>query len=563
MKKIIAKVKDHAHGPHHSANDHDGHSDDNALRASLYEDTSSQAPPRLGTTPIKGDNYEPPPQLGSASSAPASANVAASEPSHQPQAYPQVERQQPVNFSRLPVNRVDVDGRKPIGPGVGTTSSDADPSRAIQPRDLASPEYSYLSKVYGKGPSESRTPAAGRVEMADPTSAEQGIPRKQVGTAMSPVDSSYDVGRPPALPPRAVRPQDSLLPNLHLRGQREPTEEGTSVTSSSTSSRDPSEMSRGPAEPTIHETPGSSLLSESLPQNPQLIVQATEVKPSLEGIVDLRNTTDTDVIVTQAPAVVHETVIPQVQNIREEKIEREIHTYDVFHRIQPIIDVEVLPPRHFIPVEGGGLREVSADEIPGQTGHWGIVETVTKEPPARERPPPPSVAPKKISERTYMTEEGIMRTETTWKHPPTLATGARDTGQLWPMQISQQEFEARDGILGTNLPRKQPDAQDSTGALDLKPLEKDLSQVSGDVRRAPAVQTRGPGFVEPVSRAGPEPGIDNRTVPSSGTLESANATSSDDGQALQPPRPKRFVPGAFPSSTSTATIQTLPQVPPR
>lgn len=115
MKKIIAKVKDHAHSSHHSTNDDDGHSEDNGLRASLYEDTSSQAPPRLGTTPIKGDNYEPPSQLHASPlvAAPASAStsapahLAASASSYQPQANPQLERQQPVNFSRLPVGRVD------------------------------------------------------------------------------------------------------------------------------------------------------------------------------------------------------------------------------------------------------------------------------------------------------------------------------------------------------------------------------------------------------------------------------------------------------------------------
>lgn len=257
--------------------------------------------------------------------------------------------------------------------------------------------------------------------------------------------------------------------------------------------------------------------------------------------------------------------MPEVHTIREEKIEREIHTYDVFHRIQPIIDVEVLPPRHFIPVEGGGLREVSADEIPGQTGHWGIVETVTKEPPARERPPPPSTAPEKISERTYMTEEGIMRTETTWKHPPTVATGARDTGQSWPLQISQREFEARDGILGTNLPRKQPNTPDSTGALDLKPLEKDLSQATERSRRAQVPDLRVPSSVDPAGSI-PEPDaeIDYRTLPSSGRLEpSSTATGAVDSQGDYALPARRAVPGAFPSSTSTATIKTLPPLPPR
>ena len=65
-------------------------------------------------------------------------------------------------------------------------------------------------------------------------------------------------------------------------------------------------------------------------------------------------------------AVVHETVLRDVHHIHEERITREIHNHDYFHRILPVIDVEVLPPRHFLPVEGGGLVEISTSEVPGR-----------------------------------------------------------------------------------------------------------------------------------------------------------------------------------------------------
>ncbi len=113
MKKIIAKVKDLSHHSadahpdeqHHSTADADG------LRASLYTDTSSQAPPRLGTTPIKGDLHEPasPMMAPSATTAPFQAHATPLAQSQQlaQSTPPQSERQPPVNFSRLPVTRLD------------------------------------------------------------------------------------------------------------------------------------------------------------------------------------------------------------------------------------------------------------------------------------------------------------------------------------------------------------------------------------------------------------------------------------------------------------------------
>ncbi|KAI9844198.1 MAG: hypothetical protein M1838_002283 [Thelocarpon superellum] len=160
---------------------------------------------------------------------------------------------------------------------------------------------------------------------------------------------------------------------------------------------------------------------------------------SLDDVVDLTSTVDTEVITRQVPAVTHETVYPEVHQIREEVIYREIHTYEVHHRILPIIDVQVLPPRHFIPVYGG-LKEVPAEDIPGRQDHWQIVETVTPDysfttgttiPP----PNPPSTEPTMVSTRTYQTEEGYPRTETVWKHPPTYEMGARLTGQTWPLPM--------------------------------------------------------------------------------------------------------------------------------
>ena len=55
------------------------------------------------------------------------------------------------------------------------------------------------------------------------------------------------------------------------------------------------------------------------------------------------------------------------------KVEREIHEYDAVSQIQPILEVEVLSPRHFIIVrdsEGNAekVREVRKEDLPGEIG---------------------------------------------------------------------------------------------------------------------------------------------------------------------------------------------------
>ncbi|KAH0064940.1 hypothetical protein KCU60_g22117, partial [Aureobasidium melanogenum] len=121
-----------------------------------------------------------------------------------------------------------------------------------------------------------------------------------------------------------------------------------------------------------------------LPKDHNYIVRDAPAAPLLEGVVNLENTVDTDVTETWAPAVTHETVQPQVHHIREEVITREIHNHDVYHRILPIIDIEVLPARHFVPTGNGDeLMEISEDEIPGRTGYnqqWFIGEMLSKLP---------------------------------------------------------------------------------------------------------------------------------------------------------------------------------------
>ena len=103
--------------------------------------------------------------------------------------------------------------------------------------------------------------------------------------------------------------------------------------------------------------------------------------------------------------------------------------------------MEVLPPRHFLPVEGGGLVEISGKEVPGRGRNWVIAETASKIPSDQ----PGSTKPREFSARqfpgtegdaiSYITPEGHEKTEQTWVHPPELETGGRDTGQTWLMEF--------------------------------------------------------------------------------------------------------------------------------
>ncbi|KAI9752480.1 MAG: hypothetical protein M4579_005604, partial [Chaenotheca gracillima] len=200
---------------------------------------------------------------------------------------------------------------------------------------------------------------------------------------------------------------------------------------------------------------GESVYTED--KDRQWIVRDAPEPPSLEGIVDLTNTVDVDVVETQAPgqisplgslslyivtdfstAVTHETVFPEVHTIREEVITREIHYHNVYHRILPIIDVEVLPPRHFIRLPDGGLREADPEEVRGRLGNWQIVETVSQDPP--ESPGvfemlSQQTEPEIVSQRTWIAPEGHPFTETVWKHPPMWEEGVTVIGASRPNMV--------------------------------------------------------------------------------------------------------------------------------
>lgn len=143
----------------------------------------------------------------------------------------------------------------------------------------------------------------------------------------------------------------------------------------------------------------------------------------------------------------HETIHPEVHHVREEVITRDIHTHDEFHRVLPVVDVEVLPARHFIPTtDGSALMEVPETHMPGRSGnnqHWVVAETVSKL--ASMDTTKASFEPRRFTalefpgtegdDKSYMTSGGIQRTERAWVHPPKLEEGGMLSGQTVPFHF--------------------------------------------------------------------------------------------------------------------------------
>ncbi|RMY96969.1 hypothetical protein D0862_08305 [Hortaea werneckii] len=187
-------------------------------------------------------------------------------------------------------------------------------------------------------------------------------------------------------------------------------------------------------------------------------VISREKRPDLTGIVDLNNTEDSTLHEKWAPAVTHETVREDVHNIREEVITREIHNHHVFHRVLPIVDIEVLPARHFVPMEGG-YAEISEDEVPGRAGknaQWAIAETMSKMLPESKTTSTPlnftasRFEGSEYDDKEYVGEDGIKRTEQWWVHPPTIENGGRDSGQTYPFYMGFPD--PKDNGLRATLP---------------------------------------------------------------------------------------------------------------
>lgn len=171
----------------------------------------------------------------------------------------------------------------------------------------------------------------------------------------------------------------------------------------------------------------------------------------LDGVVDLTDTVDTDGDIKWAPAVTKEIVKPHQHEIVQQEIFREVHNYDHFHHIQPVMMTEVLPPRHWIPnPDGDGLLEILADELPARTGEnrwWSVIQHESphsKGPQIKWR-----TEPEIIEHGTTILENGTRRRETTIIHPPTLANLKGYNGPVQPVHFDHKTGERWLGEMST------------------------------------------------------------------------------------------------------------------
>ncbi|CAN8105534.1 unnamed protein product [Discula destructiva] len=167
---------------------------------------------------------------------------------------------------------------------------------------------------------------------------------------------------------------------------------------------------------------------------------------------------DTQVTTRTNPAVTHEHVQPLQHTQLEHNIMREVHTHDVFHRILPVIETELLPPRHFID-DGQTVRETPEAEVwkytvtgaRGSRQPKALIKTqrpLELGAPERTRPVPLAAKPEPVlaEKQTYMTDKGHPRTEYLWLHPPVFEDAS---GQTQPVLIPagfSAEWKARLGL---------------------------------------------------------------------------------------------------------------------
>jgi hypothetical protein len=160
-----------------------------------------------------------------------------------------------------------------------------------------------------------------------------------------------------------------------------------------------------------------------------------------------------------APAVTHQLIKKERHEVFQKVITRETHDYHIYHRILPIIDIEVLPARHFVPVQEGYV-EIAEEELPGRTRdkvNWAIAEMVSKRTVAesRENAIARHFSARKFAgsegdDKQYIGPEGHPVQEKWWVYPPTVADDSYRAGESYPFHFGSADV--RDDGLKARLP---------------------------------------------------------------------------------------------------------------
>ena len=110
-----------------------------------------------------------------------------------------------------------------------------------------------------------------------------------------------------------------------------------------------------------------------------------------------------------ASAVTHEHLTPQIRNVDQEVITRDIHNYDVYDRVLPVKEHIDLPPRHYTPSADGKLVEIPPPRNEVNTPLQSSSVDMQTNLQQQERI--------LVSQTKVTTPGGTTRTESVWRYP--------------------------------------------------------------------------------------------------------------------------------------------------
>ena len=232
----------------------------------------------------------------------------------------------------------------------------------------------------------------------------------------------------------------------------------------------------GPSMQPARETPRPTSMAETMPSSYEKF-EGGDRGPRSTVTTDVRTTQlpgmtffpNYKLIVTnQNTAVTHEHIKPLAHHINTKEYTREIHNHDVYNRILPVKDTEVLPTRHYAPspTDAGRLVEIPAP-VEKRGGAQATVApismdmasntTCTKDvsarfhnpidntipfPSATQQPQAAAVALSRqhnlemeekgrqlVSENTHTLPDGTVRTESLWRYQPTMKAPAHEVAE--------------------------------------------------------------------------------------------------------------------------------------
>lgn len=193
-----------------------------------------------------------------------------------------------------------------------------------------------------------------------------------------------------------------------------------------------------------HDPDANKTISESGRREPMKQTDAHQPIPIPEDArFKLGRSEDVEEHVSHAPAVTHETRIVNTHEIVEEQITRDIHNHHIFHRVLPIDDVEVLPPRHFVPSNSSkGCTEIQPPKA--SRGLQGRVRDAFSSHMTEKRAQDRASKTKDVFDQgdqhqEWVASNGVACSESMWVHSPQLATAARDAGETVPFHFNHED----------------------------------------------------------------------------------------------------------------------------